>query len=92
MATDIMIDSKLALFANMADCLHNSFPNLVSSPPNKMSPSQTPKDSRFGRTGRGHMRSSTVGYIAPKFEGKQAQKLEGKQTSEAAIRASARWM
>ena len=72
MTTDTMIDTKLTLCTNMAESFHNTFTDLVTSAANRLSPSQTPGGSR-----NGHMRSATVGYIAPIFEGKDAQKVEG---------------
>jgi hypothetical protein len=77
MATNIMIDTKLTLITNMAESLHNTFADRVISAANNLSLSHTPRGSRHSRSGNGHMRSATVGYIAPVFEGKQAQKVEG---------------
>jgi hypothetical protein len=77
MATDIMVDTKLTLCTNTAESFHNTFADLVTSAANRLSPSQTPGGSRHGHAGNGHMRSATVGYIAPIFEGKDAQAVEG---------------
>ncbi len=71
-----MIDSKLALFANMTDSLHTTLSDLVMSAPGRLSPSQTIKGSRY-RARHEHRISMTGGYVAPKFEGKEAQKMEG---------------
>jgi hypothetical protein len=40
--------------------------------------------------GNGHrvLRSATVGYIAPEFKGKKAQKLEGKSSNHSKVRHS----
>jgi hypothetical protein len=77
MATDIMTDTKLTLCTNMAESIHNTFTDLATSAASRLSPSQTPGGKRHSRSGNGHMRSATVGYIAPIFEGKDAQKVEG---------------
>jgi hypothetical protein len=77
MATDIMIDTKLTLCTDTAESFHNTFTDLVTSAANRLSPSQTPGGGRHSHAGNGHMRSATVGYIAPIFEGKDAQTVEG---------------
>ena len=76
MATDTMVDTKLTLCTNMVEPLHNTFVDHVSAA-NSLLPSQTPGGRRHSRSGNFHMRSATVGYIAPIFEGKNAQKAEG---------------
>lgn len=77
MATDIMIETKLTLRTNMAEPFQNAFTDLVTGAANRLSLSQTPGGGRHSRAGNGHMRSATVGYVAPIFEGKGAQKVEG---------------
>lgn len=76
MATDIMIDTKPTLCTNMGQSLHNTFTDLAVSAA-RLSPSLQTPGARHSRAGNGHMRSATVGYIAPIFEGKDAQKVEG---------------
>lgn len=77
MATDIMVDTKLTLCTNMVEPLHNTLVDPVLSAANGLLPPQTPGGRRHSRSGNFHMRSATVGYIAPIFEGKNAQKVEG---------------
>lgn len=77
MVTDIMIDTKLAIFANMTDSLHTTLSDLVMSAPGRLSPSQTLKGGRHWRARHDRRISMTGGYIAPKFEEKEAQKVEG---------------
>jgi hypothetical protein len=73
-----MADSTVTLIAEMADCTSHDEPmRLILTTPEGVSSPPPAQDGLDSRGGHKHRRLATVGYIAPRFEGKEAQMAEG---------------
>jgi hypothetical protein len=80
--TPIENEKMLTLFTNMGEFYpHNKMLDLASSTSSRMPSPQSAQFSFRSSSGSGDRRkaarTSTIGYIAPKFDGKKAQMAEG---------------
>jgi hypothetical protein len=77
MITDIMFDTTT--FDDGPDSLHSRLSDLVMSARGSSSTSESSKEGFDSGSERWNWRRfSIVGYLSPKFEGKEIQKQEGK--------------
>jgi hypothetical protein len=73
-----MTDTTMTLVESMPASIPFTEPiDLVVTTPDGVPLPLPPQEGCDSRNWQKHRRSATVGYIAPKFDGKQAQMVEG---------------